>query len=184
MVAQNWQLLKQAGDPASQRLIEMLQDLDAEVQEGGGGSQPILVSRDYTLADVILDDGSGVAYMSPSLVTLNDGDVLFSCGVVVTEDFNDTQVGGLYPTLYPDVLASTTPLSSGSPPTVTPPTSGLLVLHDPTTAPNTPSTQLPAVVVPPGSGPVIVSVLMSTGSQWDGDGTTGALTAYALVARA
>ncbi len=35
MVAQNWQLLKQAGDPASQRLIEMLQDLDAEVQGGG-----------------------------------------------------------------------------------------------------------------------------------------------------
>ncbi len=41
MVAQNWQLLKQGGDPASQLLIGMLQDLDAEVQEGGGGS-PVL----------------------------------------------------------------------------------------------------------------------------------------------
>ncbi len=40
--AHDWQDLFQWGDDASGRLIEMLQELDAQVQEGGGGSVNVI----------------------------------------------------------------------------------------------------------------------------------------------
>ncbi len=70
VVAQNWQLLKQGGDPASQLLIGMLQDLDAEVQEGGGGSQP--VQAGYSGDDTAIAYGDAASLTWDTLVSGDD----------------------------------------------------------------------------------------------------------------
>ncbi len=41
MAAQNWQLLRELGESISDAFVGMLQELDAQVQEGGGGSGSI-----------------------------------------------------------------------------------------------------------------------------------------------